>query len=116
MDTDLLLWTLTLIFFTAWLSWLGGRLNAGLKVIDGSDQGVQEIGEALGEVIVLLQQLPDWLKQEVQQYVPEFHMNTSPFAPLIEAVVKNLSGEQPLKTYSAPDQDKEGRFIAPKEE
>ena len=114
--TQLILWMISLVFFTAWLSYLSGRLNAGLKVIDGSDQGVEEIGNALGEVIGLLQQLPEFLRDEVGKYTPEFHMNSSPLAPLIEAIVKNISGEQPLKTYEAPPQDKEGRFIGTKEE
>lgn len=115
-QVEMALWMLSLVFFTAWLSWLSGRLNAGLKVIDGSDQGIEEIGGALGEVIGLLQQLPEFLRDEVGKYTPEFHMNSSPLAPLIEAIVKNISGEQPLKTYEAPPQDKEGRFIGTKEE
>ena len=115
-EFELALWMISLVFFTGWLSWLSGRLNAGLKVIDGSDQGVEEIGNALGEVIGLLQQLPEFLRDEVGKYTPEFHMNSSPLAPLIEAIVKNISGEQPLKTYEAPPQDKEGRFIGTKEE
>lgn len=116
MEPDLILWSLTLVFFTGWLSWLSSRLNAGLKVIDGSDQGVEEIAEGLGEVIQLLQQLPAWLKEEVAQYVPQFHMNSSPLAPLVEVLVKNLTGDQPLKTYETPPQDTAGRFIGEKEE
>ena len=115
MDTDLLLWSLTLVFFTGWLALLTGRLNGGLKLLEGSDQGVEEIGQGLSEVIQLLQQLPAWLKEEVQQYVPEFHMNSSPFAPLVETIVNNLTN-QPLKTYEPPPQDKEGRFIGTTEE
>ena len=109
-EFELALWMISLVFFTAWLSWLSGRLNAGLSVIDGSEAGVQEIGEALSEVIGLLQQLPAWMKEEVKDYVPQFHMISSPLAPLIEAIVKNISGEQPLKAYEGT-RNAEGEFI-----
>ncbi len=113
MEVELVLYTVTLIFFSAWLSYLSNRLNGGLRLIEDSDAGVEEIGRGLSEVIELLKQLPAWMSEEVKEYIPEFHINQGQGAwlqPILEKFLSNAIGTEPLSTDDGV-RDSEGRFI-----
>lgn len=111
MEETLAMWTITLIFFTAWLSYLTQKLGSGLKLIESSDEGVGEIGEALTQVITLLQQLPEFMKSQVQEYIPEFHINQQG-PSWVNALIEHMVGKQE-NDYSASTaaRDVQGRFI-----
>ena len=114
MEPDDILYMVCLVFFTGWLSFLTNRLNHGLQIVEESDQGVAEIGEALGEVVSLLQQLPEWLKEEIKQYGPEFHINQGQtwLQPIVEHLLGNALGkEQPSSAPPSSVRDTGGRFI-----
>lgn len=120
MEAEAYVLMMALVFFTGWLSWLGHKLNRGLDLIEDSDAGVEEIGAALTEVIQLLKGLPEWMSEEVKQYVPEFHINQqgpSWVEPIINHVLGNVIGKEHLRTEDSSPRDTEGRFIdGPKKE
>lgn len=105
-EFEVLLFMASLCFFTAWVSYLTNKLNKSLETIEDSGGELEEIRGAVELVGQILSQLPDLLKSGV----PEFHMNSSPLTPIFEAIARNLSGEQPLKTYEAA-RNAEGEFI-----
>ena len=105
-EFEVVLFLVSLCIFTAWLSFLANRLNQALDSIDQSGGEIEEIRNAVEIVGQILAQLPDLLKSGV----PEFHMNSNPLTPIFEAIVRNLSGEQPLKTYEGT-RNAEGEFI-----
>ena len=105
-EFEVLLFMASLCFFTAWVSYLTNRLNNALEIIDHSGGELEEIRGAVEMVGQILHSLPDLLKSGV----PEFHMNTNPLQPIFEAIARNLSGEQPLKTYEGT-RNAEGEFI-----
>ena len=113
MEPDLILFMICLVFFTGWLSFLTNRLNHGLVSIEDSDQGVAEIAEGLGEVVTLLQQLPEWLKEEIKQYVPEFHINQGQtwLQPIVEHLLGNAIGKEHSSSAPPSVRDTGGRFI-----
>ena len=116
MEPELALFTICLIFFSGWLSFLTQRLGNGLKLIEDSDAGVGEIGEALAQVISLLQELPDWLREEVKEYIPQFHINQQGptwIEPLIQHWLGNVSKSDENVTFNSGDavRDATGRFI-----
>ena len=105
-EFETVLFLVSLCIFTAWLSFLAYRLNRALDNIDQSGGEIEEIRHAVEIVGQILTQLPDLLKSGV----PEFHMNSNPLTPIFEAIARNLSGEQPLKTYDV-SRNPEGEFI-----
>ena len=105
-DFETVLFLISLVFFTGWLSFLANRLNQALDSIDQSGGEIEEIRNAVEIVGQILTQLPDLLKSGV----PEFHLNSNPLSPIFEAIARNLSGEQPLKTYEGT-RNAEGEFI-----
>ena len=105
-EFEVVLFLVSLCIFTAWLSFLANRLNQALDSIDQSGGEIEEIRNAVEIVGQILHQLPDLLKSGV----PEFHMNTNPLQPIIEAIARNLSGEQPLKAYEGT-RNAEGELI-----
>ena len=114
MDPEIALFTICLIFFSGWLSVLTQKLGAGLKMIEESDQGVEEIGRGLGEVVALLQALPEWLRDEVKEYIPQFHINQQGptwIEPLVQHWLGNMSRNEPFNTPATPQDPATGRFI-----
>ena len=105
-EFEVVLFLCSLCIFTAWLSFLQNKLSRSLDTIDDSTGELEEIRAAVEMVGQILNQLPEILKSGV----PEFHMNTNPLQPIFEAIARNLSGEQPLKTYEAPT-GPDGRYI-----
>lgn len=117
MEPDIALFTICLLFFSGWLSYLTQRLAQGLKLIEDSDAGVEEIGRGLGEVVALLQALPEWLREEVKEYIPQFHINQQGptwIEPLIQHWLGNVSNEGGNVTFKDREglaRDTAGRFI-----
>ena len=106
-DLTVLLFMGSLVFFTAWLSWLTNKLRNVLDSVDTSGADIEEIRDGVEVVAQILHKLPDLM--------PSFNMNTSPLQPLVEAFAQNIMGQQPLRTHDAP-RDLEGRYIATKTE
>ena len=116
MEPDIALFTICLLFFSGWLSYLTQRLAQGLRLIEDSDAGVEEIGRGLGEVVALLQALPEWLREEVREYIPQFHINQQGptwIAPLIQHWLGNVKNSGENVTFNSEDaiRDAAGRFI-----
>ena len=106
-DLTVLLFMGSLVFFTAWLSWLTNRLRNVLDSVDTSGADIEEIRDGVELVAQILHKLPDLM--------PSFNMNTSPLQPLVEAFAQNIMGQQPLRTHDVP-RDSDGRYIATKTE
>ena len=86
-----------LVFFTAWLSILSNRIGNAVKQLENGDDQLDEIRESVEIVAQILAKLPEMM--------PNFALNNSPtdfLKPIVEAIVSNLGGPQPLKTYEAP--------------
>ena len=116
MEPDIALFTICLLFFSGWLSYLTQRLAQGLRLIEDSDAGVEEIGRGLGEVVALLQALPEWLREEVREYIPQFHINQQGptwIEPLIQHWLGNVKNSGENVTINSEDaiRDAAGRFI-----
>ena len=116
MEPDIALFTICLLFFSGWLSYLTQRLAQGLRLIEDSDAGVEEIGRGLGEVVALLQALPEWLREEVREYIPQFHINQQGptwIEPLIQHWLGNVKNSGGNVTFNSEDaiRDAAGRFI-----
>ena len=116
MEPDIALFTICLLFFSGWLSYLTQRLAQGLRLIEDSDAGVEEIGRGLGEVVALLQALPEWLREEVREYIPQFHINQQGptwIEPLIQHWLGNVKNSGENVTFNSGDavRDATGRFI-----
>ena len=116
MEPDIALFTICLLFFSGWLSYLTQRLAQGLRLIEDSDAGVEEIGRGLGEVVALLQALPEWLREEVREYIPQFHINQQGptwIEPLIQHWLGNVKNSGENVTFNSEDaiRDAAGRFI-----
>jgi len=99
---EVLLFCATLVFFTGWLSWLSHKIA---RTVDGLDQGgiehserVAEIRDAVSIVGEVLENLPHILKEQT----PQFNMNSSPFAPIVEMIMSNMSGKGGLSTLPTP--------------
>ena len=85
-------------------------------MIEDSDAGVEEIGRGLGEVVALLQALPEWLREEVREYIPQFHINQQGptwIEPLIQHWLGNVKNSGENVTFNSEDaiRDAAGRFI-----
>jgi len=117
MQPEMALFTICLIFFSGWLSFLTQRLAQALRVIEDSDQGVEEISQGLAQVVSLLQSLPEWLREEVKEYIPQFHINQQGptwIEPLIQHWLGNVSNPGENVTFNSPAdvaRDTAGRFI-----
>ena len=109
MDLDLL-WQLAFIFglvgFGIWFSYLTFKLHDGLDDIGGRGEDIDDIREAVEQVVAILGQLP--------QLMPQFHMNQpSPLQPLIEMFMQKMqeNSKQTLQTAELP-RSADGRFNA----
>jgi hypothetical protein len=106
-DLTVLLFMGSLVFFTAWLSWLTNKLRNVLDSVDTSGADIEEIRDGVELVAQILHKLPDLM--------PSFTMATSPLQPLVEAFAQNIMGQQPLRTHDAP-RDLDGRYIGTRQE
>lgn len=114
MDPEMALFTICLIFFSGWLSFLTQKLSSGLAMIEDSDQGVAEIAAGLEQVVRLLSELPEWLRDEVKEYIPQFHINQqgpSWIQPLIEHWLGNVNENLHSNMGASVARDTAGRFI-----
>jgi len=112
MEPELALFTICLIFFSGWLSFLTQKLSSGLAIIEDSDQGVAEIAGGLEQVVSLLQELPAWMREEVKEFIPQFHINQQ--GPTwIQPLIEHWLGNQTANTNNPADigRDTAGRFI-----
>lgn len=90
------------------------KLGTGLKLIEDSDAGVEEIGRGLGEVVALLQALPEWLRDEVKEYIPQFHINQQGptwIEPLVQHWLGNMSKNEHSYNPTPSPKDDAGRFL-----
>ena len=99
-----IMFVLGLVGFGVWFSRLTFKLDQALDDIQGSDDQLAEIREAVEVVATILNRLPELL--------PQFHMNTNPLQPIFEAFAQKLSGQIPLKTVG-PAQGPDGRYNGP---
>ena len=83
-------------------------MSLALSQIEDGDDRVEEIREAVEQVVLILNRLPELL--------PSFHMQNSPtdfLKPIVEAFVGNITGAPPpLKTVEAsrgPDGQYDGK-------
>lgn len=107
MDLELL-WQLAFIFglvgFGIWFSYLTFQLQNGLDDIGGRGEDIDDIREAVEQVVAILGQLP--------QLMPQFHMNQpSPLQPLIEMFMQKMQ-ENSKQTLQTVDHQRgvDGRF------
>ena len=84
----------SLLGFGIWFSRLSLQMSQALRQIEDGDDRVEEIREAVEQVVLILNRLPELL--------PSFHMQNSPtdfLKPIVEAFVGNITGAPPpLKT------------------
>lgn len=113
MDLDLL-WQLAFIFglvgFGIWFSYLTWKLQSGLDDIGDRGEDIDDIREAVEQVVAILQQLP--------QLMPQFHMNQpSPLQPLIEMFLSKMK-ENSDKSLQTPNlaRSADGRFDGTKKD
>lgn len=92
---------IALVGFGSWLSYLSYKIETSLRLVEDSDERLQEIRDSVEVVATLLNRLPELL--------PSFTMQTNPLQPIFEAFASKLSGEKPLMTYEAP-RSTDGRF------
>ena len=109
-----LLWQLAFIFglvgFGIWFSFLTWKLRSGLDDIGDRGEDIDDIREAVEQVVAILQQLP--------QLMPQFHMNQpSPLQPLIEMFMAKMK-ENSDKSLQASNiaRDSDGRFDGTKKD
>ena len=114
-DFQVVLFAICLAFFTGWVSLLSQRIA---RVVEGLDDGrhehaerVLEIRDAVKVVGELMEHLPTILREQN----PQFHMNSSPFAPIVEAIMANMTGNRGLSTLAVP-RGPDGQFNATSEE
>jgi len=123
MDPEMALFTICLYFF----QWLALILDAKTLIWTRYDRrfgsGVAEIAAGLEQVVRLLSELPEWLRDEVKEYIPQFHINQqgpSWIQPLIEHWLGNVDENLHSNMATSVARDTAGRFITdattPKEE
>ena len=98
---EIALWSLFLCTFSIWFTLLSKKLENALDDIGITDDKIDDIEQAVVQVVGILQQLP--------QLMPQFHMNNNPLTPIIEMIRSRWENEQPSLTASAP-RDVDGRF------
>lgn len=103
-----LVFMIALLGFGIWFSRLSLQMSQALNRIEDGDDRVEEIREAVEQVVLILNRLPELL--------PSFHMQNSPtdfLKPIVEAFVGNITGSPPaLKTAEAsrgPDGQYDGK-------
>lgn len=95
------LWSLFLCTFSIWFTLLSKKLENALDDIGITDDKIDDIEQAVVQVVQILNQLPN--------LVPQFHMNNNPLSPLIEMIRDRYQSQQPSIAESAV-RDDNGRF------
>lgn len=98
---EVALWSLFLCTFSIWFTLLSKKLENALDDIGITDDKIDDIEQAVVQVVGILQQLP--------QLMPQFHMNNNPLTPIIEMIRSRWEQDQPSLTGSDTRGDN-GRF------
>ena len=98
---EIALWSLFLCTFSIWFTILSKKLENALDDIGITDDKIDDIEQAVVQVVGILQQLP--------QLMPQFHMNNNPLTPIIEMIRARWEQDQPSLTESATRRP-DGRF------
>ena len=77
------------------------KLENALDDIGITDDKIDDIEQAVVQVVGILQQLP--------QLMPQFHMNNNPLTPIIEMIRSRWENQEPSLTAMTPRTD-DGRF------
>jgi hypothetical protein len=92
---------LALVGFGSWLSYLSWKIETSLRIVENSEERLDEIKDSVELVATILNRLPELM--------PQFSMNTNPLQPIFEAFAQKLSGTQSLMTLD-PARGPDGRF------
>jgi len=86
---DLILFSVFLLFFSGWFTYLTFRIHSSLIHLEDSDDAIDEIRESVEIVVQILNRLPDLM--------PSLHAHTSPLQPLMEAFASRFMNAEPIK-------------------
>ena len=98
---EVALWSLFLCTFSIWFTLLSKKFETALDDIGITDDKIDDIEQAVVQVVGILQQLP--------QLMPQFHMNNNPLTPIIEMIRSRWENQEPSLTAMTPRTD-DGRF------
>jgi hypothetical protein len=99
-EAEFVLFAVALAFFTGWLVFLSNKLSSSLDLIEGSQDQVDEIRDAVEVVVQLLSRLPEMM--------PSFALQQNSAGSVIAEYIGQLLGQR-LNTVSA-ERDDNGRF------
>ena len=91
------------IMFTSWVLITSSRINAALDKLTRTDEMLEDLGEDIGQVVVILQKLPELL--------PQFHVNQG--NGIAEMLIKKIFNvDESLQTALTPPRGPDGQFDA----
>ena len=98
---EVALWSVFLCTFSIWFTLLSKKLENALDDIGITDDKIDDIEQAVVQVVGILQQLP--------QLMPQFHMNNNPLTPIIEMIRSRWEQDERSITESV-SRTPDGRF------
>ena len=93
------------IFFTSWVLITSQKINRALEKLPKTDDMLDDLGEDIAQVVIILQKLPELL--------PQFHVNQG--NGIAEMIIGKIFGVDESLSAALPPRNDAGQFNGTKE-